>query len=32
MMVHGLEVALEGHIDDDGIVFPAEIYFAIAQR
>jgi ubiquinone/menaquinone biosynthesis C-methylase UbiE len=32
MMVHGLEVALEGHIDDDGIVFPAEMYFAIAQR
>ncbi|MDQ3948489.1 MAG: methyltransferase domain-containing protein [Thermoproteota archaeon] len=32
MMVHDLEVALEAHMDDDGIVFPAEIYFAIAQR
>ena len=31
-IVHDLEVALEGHIDDDGIVFPAEIYFAIAHR
>jgi hypothetical protein len=32
MMVRDLEAALEAYIDDDGIVFPAEIYFAIAQR
>jgi ubiquinone/menaquinone biosynthesis C-methylase UbiE len=32
MMVHDLEVALEAHIDDEGIVFPAETYFAITQR
>jgi hypothetical protein len=31
-IVHDIEVALEAHVDDDGIVFPAEIYFAIAQR
>lgn len=32
MMVRDLEATLEAHIDDDGIIFPAEIYFAIAQR
>jgi ubiquinone/menaquinone biosynthesis C-methylase UbiE len=32
MMFRDLEVALEAYIDDDGIVFPAETYFAIAQR
>lgn len=32
MMVRDLEAALEAYIDDDGIVFPAETYFAIAQR
>jgi ubiquinone/menaquinone biosynthesis C-methylase UbiE len=32
MMVRDLEAALEAYRDDDGIVFPAETYFAIAQR
>jgi ubiquinone/menaquinone biosynthesis C-methylase UbiE len=32
MIVHDLEVALEAYIDDDGIIFPAETYFAIAHK
>ncbi|MDQ3853105.1 MAG: methyltransferase domain-containing protein [Thermoproteota archaeon] len=32
MMVRDLEATLEAYIDDDGIVFPSEIYFAISQR
>jgi hypothetical protein len=32
MIVHDLESALQPYIDDDGIVFPAEIYFAVAHR
>jgi ubiquinone/menaquinone biosynthesis C-methylase UbiE len=32
MIVRDLEAALEAYIDDDGIVFPAETYFAIARR
>jgi hypothetical protein len=31
-LVLDLEAALEAYIDDDGIVFPAETYFAIAWR
>ena len=32
IMVRDLEAALESYIDDDGIVFPAETYFATARR
>jgi ubiquinone/menaquinone biosynthesis C-methylase UbiE len=32
MMVDDIEAALGAYIDDDGIVSPAETYFAIAQR
>jgi ubiquinone/menaquinone biosynthesis C-methylase UbiE len=32
IIVRDLEAALEPYIDDDGIVFPAETYFATARR
>jgi hypothetical protein len=32
MIIQDLEVALEAYIDDDGIIFPAETYFAIAHK
>lgn len=31
-IIQDLEVALEAYIDDDGIIFPAETYFAIAYK
>jgi ubiquinone/menaquinone biosynthesis C-methylase UbiE len=32
MIVQDLEVSLKAYIDDDGIIFPAETYFAIAYK